>query len=101
MEKEKWKPFHNALDKSDRKIFDEMFDIPRLYILACSNSVHYVRLHRNSYVHTTYHFKQLAECTSEVVQIEAKLEGQQQKKEEGKEIPTILDSYFISKYIES
>jgi hypothetical protein len=35
MEKEEWKPFHNALDKSDRKKFDEMmFDIPRLYISA-------------------------------------------------------------------
>jgi hypothetical protein len=35
MEKEEWKPFRNALDKSDRKKFDEMiFDIPRLYISA-------------------------------------------------------------------
>jgi hypothetical protein len=33
MEKDEWKPFRNALDKSDRKKFDEMlFDIPRLYI---------------------------------------------------------------------
>jgi hypothetical protein len=30
MEKEEWKSFRNALDKSDRKKFDEMmFDIPR------------------------------------------------------------------------
>jgi hypothetical protein len=34
MEKAEWKPFRNALDKSERKKFDEMFDIPRLYILA-------------------------------------------------------------------
>jgi hypothetical protein len=43
MEERRWKPFRNALDKSDRKkfdeMFDEMFDIPRLYITACSNSV--------------------------------------------------------------
>jgi hypothetical protein len=45
MEKEEWKPFRNALDKSDRKKFDEMFDVPRLYISACSYSVQYVRLH--------------------------------------------------------
>jgi hypothetical protein len=44
MEKEEWKPFRNALDKRDKKEFDEMFDIPRWYISACSNSVHYVRL---------------------------------------------------------
>jgi hypothetical protein len=31
MEERDWKPFRNALDKSDRKKFDEMFDIPRLY----------------------------------------------------------------------
>lgn len=38
MEKDDWKPFRNALDKKDRKKFDEMmFDPPRLYIsLACS-----------------------------------------------------------------
>jgi hypothetical protein len=35
MEKEEWKPFRNALDKSDRKKFDDMFDIPRLYTSAC------------------------------------------------------------------
>ena len=43
MEKEEWKPFGNALDKSDRKRFDEMFDIPRFYGSVCSNSVQYVR----------------------------------------------------------
>jgi hypothetical protein len=43
MEKAEWKPFRNALDKKDRKKFDEMlFDIPRLYIsqlaLLCSSA---------------------------------------------------------------
>jgi hypothetical protein len=45
MEKEEWKPFRNALDKSEKKKFDEMWDIPRLYITACSNSVQLVPLH--------------------------------------------------------
>ena len=36
MEKGEWKPFCNALDKKDRRKFDEMFDIPRLYLSACS-----------------------------------------------------------------
>jgi hypothetical protein len=39
MEKEEWKLFRNALDKSDRKKFDEMFDIPGKYISACSYSI--------------------------------------------------------------
>jgi hypothetical protein len=31
-ERKEWKPFREALDKKGRKIFEEMFDIPRLYI---------------------------------------------------------------------
>jgi hypothetical protein len=31
-ERELNKPFRDALSKSDRREFDEMFDIPRLYI---------------------------------------------------------------------
>ena len=38
-EKAEWKPFRDALDKSDRKEFDDIWDIPRLYMIACSNSV--------------------------------------------------------------
>ena len=45
MEKQGWKSFHNALGKSERKEFDEMFDIPRLYITTCSNSVQLVPFH--------------------------------------------------------
>ncbi len=37
MEEAEWKPFRNALDKSDKRKFDEMmFDIPRLYVSAWS-----------------------------------------------------------------
>jgi hypothetical protein len=45
IEKEDWKLFRNALDKSDRKKSDEMFDLPKFYISACSNSVQSVGLH--------------------------------------------------------
>jgi hypothetical protein len=31
-EKAEGKPFRNALDKKDRKEFDDMWDIPRLYV---------------------------------------------------------------------
>jgi hypothetical protein len=33
-EKRKWKPFREQLDKSERKIFDEMMSITRLYNVA-------------------------------------------------------------------
>jgi hypothetical protein len=75
MEKEEWKSFRNALDKSDRKKFDEMmFDIPRFYISACSNSVQYVKLHSILMFKLLYNYRELTECTSEVEQIEAKVE---------------------------
>ena len=75
MEKEKWKSFRNALDKSDRKKFDEMmFDIPRFYISACFNSVQYVKLHSIPMFKLLYNYRELTECTSEVEQIEAKVE---------------------------
>jgi len=34
MEIRKWKPFRKALDKKDRKVFDEMLSIPRFYNVA-------------------------------------------------------------------
>jgi hypothetical protein len=59
MEKEEWKPFRNVLDKSDRKKFDEMFDIHRFYISACSNSVQPVRLYPILMSILLHHFKEL------------------------------------------
>ena len=69
-EKQEWKPFRNALDKSERKKFDEMWDIPRLYISACSNSVQLVPLHPIIISILFHHYKELKECVSEVEQIE-------------------------------
>jgi hypothetical protein len=75
MEKEEWKPFRNALDKKDRKKFDEMmFDLPRFYISVCSNSVQYVRLHPILMSILFYHYKQLTECITQIEQIESKVE---------------------------
>ena len=109
IEKEEWKPFRNALDKKDRKKFDDMWDIPRWYISACSNSVQYVRLHPILMSILLHDYKDLTQCISEVERIEAivnskKKEGWGQltakKKEEESEkeeeaTPTTLDSYFV------
>ena len=73
MEKVDWKPFRNALDKKDRKEFDDMFDIPKFYISACSNSVQYVRLHPIMMSILLYHYKQLTKCISDVEQIESRV----------------------------
>jgi hypothetical protein len=69
-EKQEWKSFRNALDKSERKSFDEMWDIPRLYVTACSNSVQLVPLHPIIISILFHHYKELKECISEVERIE-------------------------------
>jgi hypothetical protein len=70
MEKSEWKPFRNALDKSERKEFDEMFDIPRLYLSACSNSVQLVPFHPIIMSILFHHYRELIQCMSEVEEIE-------------------------------
>lgn len=97
MEQEDWKPFRNGLDKSDRKKFDEMFDIPRLYISACSYAVQPVRLYPILMPILLFNFKQLTQCVSEVEWIESivksKNNGLAKEKEEEKQLsqqPTAL-----------
>jgi hypothetical protein len=68
-EKQEWKPFRDALDKSERKDFDEMWDIPKLYVSACSNSVQLVPLHPIIISILFHHYKELKECIAEVEQM--------------------------------
>jgi hypothetical protein len=65
-EKREWKPFRNALDKSERKVFDEMWDIPRLYVSACSNSVQLVPFHPIAMSILFHHYKDLLECEKQI-----------------------------------
>jgi hypothetical protein len=65
-EKQEWKPFRNALDKSERKEFDEMWDIPRLYVSACSNSVQFVPFHPIAMSILFHHYKELIECEKQI-----------------------------------
>jgi hypothetical protein len=73
MEEREWKPFRNTLEKSDRKKFNEMFDIPRLYISACSYAVQPVRLYPILMSILLYCYEQLRECISQVEQIMVKV----------------------------
>jgi hypothetical protein len=68
MEKEEWKSFRKALDKKDRKIFDEMFDISILYNSASSYSPKYVRIHPIFMSIIFHHYKQLMEITEQIKQ---------------------------------
>jgi hypothetical protein len=113
MEQEDWGPFRNALDKSDRKKFDEMWDIPRLYTSACSYAVQPVRLYPILMSILLHHFKELTECIKEVERIEVKVnnttmnkktegwtrkeEERQHEKEQQEEMPTTLDGFLMKK----
>ena len=101
MEQVEWKPFRNALDKSDRKKFDEMFDIPRFYISACSYSVQYVRLHPILMSILLYHYKELTECISEVERIEVSQSQQQEKKkiDEGRKRRKGRSTYYVGQFL--
>jgi hypothetical protein len=65
-EKQEWKPFRNALSKSDKKSFDEMWDIPKLYIMACSGSVSLVPFHPIAISILFHHYKELMECQKQI-----------------------------------
>jgi len=43
-EEREWKIFRDAVDKSDRRIFDEMFSISHLYNSACSYAARIIDL---------------------------------------------------------
>jgi hypothetical protein len=77
MEKQEWKPFCNALDKSERKNFDEMWDIPRLYITACSNSVQLVPIQPRAISIPFNHYRQLMELKAQIQQMNTKVEDLQ------------------------
>jgi hypothetical protein len=82
MSKADWKSFRNALDKSETKEFDDMFDIPRLYLSACSNSVQLVPLHPIVMSILFHHYKELTQLLSEVEQIEmTRVKSSKKKKE--------------------
>ena len=103
MEKEGWKSFRNALSKSERKMFDEMWDIPRLYASACSNSCQLVPLHPIVISILFHHYKELKECISEVGRIETSGYTENKRlvimdeEEEEEEVPSTLDSFLPNK----
>jgi hypothetical protein len=60
VEEREWKPFRNSLDKSDRKIFDDMFSIAHLYNSASSYAAKPIRIQPIFMSIIFHHYKQLA-----------------------------------------
>lgn len=67
MEKVQWKPFCDALDRrEERKQFDGMLDVPRLYLSACSYAGQNVRIYPILIPILLDCYKQLVDCTAKV-----------------------------------
>ena len=58
-EQEEWKQFRQALDKQDRKLFDNMFSIAHLYNSACSYAANPIRIQPIFMSIIFHHYKQL------------------------------------------
>ncbi len=73
-----------------------MWDIPQLYVSACSNSVQLVPLHPIIISILFHHFEELKECISEVDQIVATTTHEKLRidVEEEAEEPSLY-SYFL------
>jgi hypothetical protein len=65
MERWKWRSFRKALDKQDRKKFDEMFSYSRLYNAAGSMACRPVLIHVILMSIIFEHYKQLRKIVNE------------------------------------
>lgn len=59
IEENEWRLFRKHVDKSDRKIFDELFSITHMYNSACSYSANLIRIHPIFMSIIFHHYKQL------------------------------------------
>jgi hypothetical protein len=65
-EQKEWKEFRQALDKSDRKTFDNMFSIAHLYNSASSYAAKPIRIQPIFMSIIFHHYKQLMEIKEQV-----------------------------------
>ena len=65
-EQKEWKSFRQALDKSDRIVFDKMFSIAHLYNSAASYAAKPIRIHPIFMSIIFDHYKQLMKIKEEL-----------------------------------
>jgi hypothetical protein len=65
-EERECKVFHNALDKSDRRIFDEMFSISHLYNSTCSYAANPIRVQPIFMSIIFHHYKKLMMLSKQI-----------------------------------
>ena len=61
-----WKPYRLALDKPDRKLFDDLTDLPHLYRTSCMYSANSIVIHPIFMSIIFHHYKQLQELVKKV-----------------------------------
>lgn len=66
VEEKEWKSFRNSLDKSDRKIFDQMFSVAHMYNSASSYTTKPVRIQPILMSIIFHHYKQLVKLSKEI-----------------------------------
>src|ERR687885_234489 len=91
MEERRWKLYRRALGKQkDRKEFDEMFAIPRLYSSACSYAAQPVRLCPILMSILLHCWIEMSDCSKELEQMATKIDEEglkcKEKKKENKEV---------------
>lgn len=67
-EKSEWRDYRKHLAHSERKDFDDIFAISRLYISACSGAVSLVRIHSIfiSIIFFFHYYKELTEIAPQI-----------------------------------
>jgi hypothetical protein len=65
-ERYEWGDYRKHLDRSERKDFDDMFAIPKLYISACSGAVSLVRIHPIFISIIFHHYEELMEIAQQI-----------------------------------
>ena len=88
------------MNKKERKEFDDMFDIPRSYLPACSNSVSLVPFHPIAISILFHHYKELIEISKLIEgkeQASTSKEGGEEQRQEYIESTSTLDRYFLLK----
>jgi hypothetical protein len=68
-EESEWREFRKCLDKKDRKVFDEVLTIPKLYVPSCMASARPVVAEPIFLSILFHHYKQLAQLTKTVQKI--------------------------------
>ena len=66
MEQKEWKVFRKSLNKSDRKVFDNMFDIAHLYNSACSYTANPIRINPIFMSIIFHHYEQLTMIAKQI-----------------------------------